>query len=75
MTELAKSATIDFEYGVAITCEYGDCPRDEDLHAFVVTGDYGRDGIVIYCPRHAQDHDGSDAHTHIGTVAEVKADD
>lgn len=65
---LHTTATIDFERGIAATCERHDCSSDETLHAFVATGTAGRDGIVVYCHECAELAEAGDAYTYVGDV-------
>lgn len=52
--DLAQTATIAFERGVATTCERRDCTRDETLHAWLTIGEFGRNGIAVYCAKHSE---------------------
>jgi len=54
---------------VSGTCEHKNCERAPEF-AFVVSGDAGKDGVAVYCERHA-DHfaDSRDSHTALTTVS------
>lgn len=53
---------------VSRTCEDADCHRPAEI-ATIVTGDYGADGIAVYCEECAADRDDSANHTAIAEVA------
>lgn len=52
---------------VSRTCEDKDCKQPAEV-ATVVTGEYGKDGIAVYCNSCAGDRDVSENHTPVGTV-------
>lgn len=65
---MQESATIVFEDGVSTVCERHDCSSDP-THAFVVKGERGKDGVVVYCPNCSQSHaERSPKHTYLGKV-------
>jgi len=64
---LTDAARIEFEYGIATECEHQDC-WSEPEHAFVLTGDAGRDGVGVYCHAHAQAKEDDATATYLGTV-------
>lgn len=73
---LRHSATIDFEHGIATSCERERCYNDDVLHAWIASGDFGRDSIVVYC------HDCSENvakvqtnYTYVGEVADYGGED
>jgi len=53
---------------VSQMCEDKDCQAPAEF-AFVVTGDFGKDGIAVYCDDHATERDRSDVHTAVGKVS------
>jgi len=38
---------------VAEVCEYNSCNAESEF-AYIVTGDYGKDGIAVYCDEHSE---------------------
>jgi len=56
------------EVPVSQSCEDKDCHAPAE-YSFVVTGDFGKDGIAVYCSDHADERDRSDVHTAVGEVS------
>jgi len=67
MTDQDQTATI--KQLVSDICEHKDCARRSTV-AYVVTGEFGKDGIAVYCDHHAELYaNPSDVHT---TYCEVQ---
>lgn len=53
---------------VSGTCEHKDCEQNAEI-AFVVSGDFGKDGVAVYCESHADRFaEPRDSHTALTTV-------
>lgn len=48
-------------------CERHDC-KTLARFAYIVTGDYGVDGVAVYCSEHSEQMDDSERHTAIAEV-------
>jgi len=61
---MGKTVTVP----VADKCEYRGCSDDPTV-AYIVTGDYGKDGIAVYCDEHSESWaDSSENQTPIAEV-------